>query len=246
MRWCARLTPQPPFHPRIGHPEAPALGIALRIAARVRHHHGQVTTVVEGVTHSRCEQRRLQPAPPHLWDGSGAAKQSNPFMVKKHARGARLAIQLGEKAGTLRAGGGNAAHLIYKILKFRMFVGPAPGADLAPELRFFRTDNARANANVAVFGHGFFYRPIHDVTDLDRSVLAGTQQCQRSGSHERTHLVKHFRPAVEKKALDRIERRRTQLLKEAEPKGLRDGRADGIEYRIGSRAFYPLCAAVRD
>jgi hypothetical protein len=46
--------------------------------------------------------------------------------------------------------------------------------------------------------------------------------------------VIHLRPAIEKEALDHIQRGGGQFLEDAESESLSDGRADTIEDRVGS------------
>jgi hypothetical protein len=53
------------------------LSVAMGIAARVRDHHRQIATVLEGVAHTSVKQRCLQPATPQLGDRGRAAEQSN-------------------------------------------------------------------------------------------------------------------------------------------------------------------------
>ena len=55
--------------------------------------------------------------------------------------------------------------------------------------------------------------------------------------------MKHLGPAVEKEALDDVQRGRAQLLEDAEPESLSDRRADTIEDCVCSCAFDPLGAA---
>jgi hypothetical protein len=54
--------------------------------------------------------------------------------------------------------------------------------------------------------------------------------------------MKHGRPAVEKEALDYIQRSRTQFLEYAQSETLSDRRVDTIEDRVCSCAFNPLGA----
>ena len=124
-----------------------------------------------------------------------------------------------------------------------MFVRPAPNTWISPELCFFGTCNPHPDIAVVCW-RGLLNRPIQNVADLDRSVLADTEQLQRSDSSKRTYFMKDLRPAVEKKALDHIHRGRSQFLEDAESESLSDRGVDTIEDRVCSCAFNPLGTAV--
>ena len=98
--------------------------------------------MVEGIAHTRFKQRRLQPATPHLRNRRRTGEECHSFMDREHASGARFAVKLREKARTVLARRSDLAKLHKKRQKFRMFVRPAPGADVSPELRVLRTGNA--------------------------------------------------------------------------------------------------------
>jgi hypothetical protein len=57
-----------------------ALGVALRIASGLGHHHGQVTAKVEGMAHARFEQRRLQASAAEPGQGGRTGEQSDSFV----------------------------------------------------------------------------------------------------------------------------------------------------------------------
>src|ERR1039458_8902621 len=59
--------------------------------------------------------------------------------------------------------------------KFRMFVCPAPGAYVGPQLRFFRTCYAHSDL-AEVLNRGLLSRTIHDVAYLDWPVLTRAEQ----------------------------------------------------------------------
>src|SRR5271166_1770806 len=111
-------------------------------------------------------------------------------MDEESAGCAGFTVKFREEAGTVGAGGGNASRLVDKVLQFRMFVGPASGADLGPELRFVRTDYAH------VYFPGsrrLLHWPVHYVADLNRAVVAGTEQAECRNARKRAHFVEHFR-----------------------------------------------------
>src|SRR5437764_36050 len=108
-----------------------------------------------------------------------------------------------------------------------MFVCPSPCAYVSPEWRFLRTDSMHPDIGMA-FSRRLLNRPIEDV----------------AGPGEWTHFMKHGRPAIEKEALDHIQRSRAQFFEYAESETLSDRRVDTIENRVCSCAFNPLCAAV--
>jgi hypothetical protein len=54
------------------------------------------------------------------------------------------------------------------------------------------------------FSRGLLHRPVKDIADLDRPVVARAKQIQRSDTREGTYLVKRRRAAVEKEALNHI------------------------------------------
>src|SRR5271166_5974701 len=146
-------------------------------------------------------------------------------MDEESAGCAGFTVKFREEAGTVGAGGGNASRLVDKVLQFGMFVGPASGADLGPELRFFRTDDA----HFYVFaGRKFLDGPVHYVADLNRAVATGTEQAERRDASKGAHFVEHLRAAVAEEALYYIQRVRGQLLKETESEGLRDRRTGAV------------------
>jgi hypothetical protein len=80
-----------------------ALGVALGIATGLGHHHCQVASVLERVTHSLLKKRGMQPTAPEFWNRSAAAEQSNAIMNAQHAGGARFPAVFGKKAHTMLA-----------------------------------------------------------------------------------------------------------------------------------------------
>lgn len=123
-----------------------------------------------------------------------------------------------------------------------MFVCPASSAYVSPELRFFRTDDARTN-KVVVLSPWLLNWPVKDVADLDRSVAARTEQIERSDPCERAHFMKHWRAAVDIEALNDIQRGRAQFREYAESETLSDRRVDAIEDCVCPSAFNPLSTA---
>src|SRR5690348_4934876 len=123
-----------------------------------------------------------------------------------------------------------------------MFVRPAPRAYVSPELSFLRVDNAHPDIAV-VFGRGLFNRPIEDVADFDRSIVAGAKQVQSSDPRERTYFMHRPSPAIDEETLDHIQRGRAQLLEYAQSETLGDRGVDSIEYGVCSGAFNPRSAA---
>ena len=165
-------------------------------------------------------------------------------MDAQHASGTRLSIMLGEEAQTVLACCGYGTEIQKKIAKFGMFVRPAPCAYIGPQLRFFLPDDPHTDDTLLVC-HGPLDSPAKNIADLDRSVVALTEQLQRSNSCERTHFVKHRRSALEKEPLHHIQRGRAQFLEDTESKTLSGRRLDTIEHRIGAPAPNPSGAAVR-
>jgi len=101
--------------------------------------------MAEGIAHTRVEQRRLQPTAAKLRDGGRTAEQGHAVMQTEHAGGARLAVILGEEARTILACGHYGAGCHNKVPQFRMFVCPASGVYVGPELRLLWTGNARVD-----------------------------------------------------------------------------------------------------
>jgi hypothetical protein len=97
-----------------------------------------------------------------------------------------------------------------------------------------------------VFSRGLLNSPVKDVADLNRSVVARTKQVQCSDPRERAHFMKHRRSAVEKKALNHIQRAWAQFLEYPESETLRKRRVDAIEDCVCPSAFNPPGAAVRE
>src|SRR5262249_12544154 len=125
-----------------------------------------------------------------------------------------------------------------------MFVAPAPRTYFRPRVGFLRPDYASPDL-VIVPGHWLLYLPVHHAADLDGPVIASTEQVQGCYTRERTHFVQHGSSAFSKKCLDPIQRCRAQLLENAQPKGLRDGRVDAVENGVCSAALHPFRAALR-
>src|SRR5258705_13504644 len=99
-------------------------------------------------------------------------------MDTQRAGCAGLIVNLGEEAQTLLACRGDRPDLPEKAQKLRMFVRPAPGAYVGPELRLVRTDTAHLDIGV-VCSRGHLNWPIEHVADLDRFVIPGAQQVER-------------------------------------------------------------------
>src|ERR1700693_5625184 len=98
-----------------------------------------------------------------------------------------------------------------------MFVRPAPCAYVTPQLCFFRRDDPHTRSAL-LLGGGPLNRPTKNIAYLDRSVVAGTEHYQRSNPRERTHFVQHRRSAVEKEALNHVQRGRLSSSNIASPK----------------------------
>ena len=94
---------------------------------------------------------------------------------------ARLPVDFGQKAVALVASGGNGAGLKTEIEQFGMFMGPAARADLIPQRRFYRFDDAHRGAGWDGLS-SLVDRAEQDITDLDGAVVAGAQQVQRGDS----------------------------------------------------------------
>lgn len=234
---------QAPFCAGVGDVESFALGITLRIAARLRDHHGQIASVAKSVRHARFEQRGLQPAPPHLRDRGGAAEQCDAIIEAQHASRAGGSITFGKKAQTLLTGGDDGAEIEKEIAQFGMLVRPATGADLAPQLRFFGSNEAHLNRTRWVLS-GRLDRPAKDVAEFDRAVAAGAEHVECGDARERAHLVEHRRAALAEEGFDDVERGRTEFLKQTEAEGLGEGRADAVEDGKGAGTLHPFRTAV--
>ena len=122
---------------------------------------------------------------------------------------------------------------------------PAPCAYVTPQLCFFRRNDPHTHGAL-LLGGGALNRPTKNIAYLDRSVVAGTEHSQRRNPRERTHFVEHRRSAVEKEALNHVQRGRAQFLEYSESKSLRDGRLDAVEDCVCASAFHPLGTAVRE
>ena len=88
---------------------------------------------------------------------------------------------------------------------------PVPCAYVTPQLRFFRRDDSHTDGTLLLCG-GPLDGPTENIAYLDRSVVAGTQHSQGSNPCERTHFVEHGCSAVEKEALNHVQRGRAQFL----------------------------------
>jgi hypothetical protein len=235
---------QPPLRARVRNTEPTALRIALRLAADLRHHHGQLTALRNGIAHASLQQSRLQPAPAHLRNRRGPAEDRHSFMQTQRARGARLPIQLGEKTHTVLARRRKRAKLQNRVEQFGMFVRPPSRADFRPQLCFLRTSHPHRNSAIVFPGRRFQWL-IQNIAELHRPVSSAAQQVHRRDPRQRTHLMHHRSPAVEEKALYLIERRRSRLFKESEPEALRDRRVDPVKDCVCACALHPCGAALR-
>ncbi|MFL6464449.1 MAG: hypothetical protein ACJ73N_08605 [Bryobacteraceae bacterium] len=92
--------------------------------------------------------------------------------------------------------------------------------------------------------HRLLHRLIEDVTDLQRPVVAGTEQVQGSDTRQWTHFMLHGCSTVEEETLDHLQRRRAQWLEEAKPKALSNRRVDPIKGGVGSGVLHPPGTAV--
>ncbi len=200
--------------------------------------------MVVGVAHTLVKEGCLQPTTPQLRNRSRAAEQSNAIMNAQHASSTRLPVMFGEEAQTLLACCRYATEISKKIAKFGMFVRPAPCTYFTPQLRFFRRDDPRTDSTL-LLGCRPLYRPTKNIAYFNRSVVAGTEQSQCGDPRERTHFMQHRRSAVEKEALNHVQRGRAEFLEYSESKSLSDGRLDAIEDCVCASAFNPFGTAVR-
>ncbi|MGP0099178.1 MAG: hypothetical protein ACLPHI_19225 [Terriglobales bacterium] len=120
-----------------------------------------------------------------------------------------------------------------------MFVRPAPCAYVTPQLRFLRRDDPHIDGTL-LLGGGSLNGPTKNIAYLDRSIVAGTEYSQRSNPRERTHFVEHGRSAVEKEALDHVQRGWAQFLEYGKSKSLSDGGLDTVEDCVRTSAFNPF------
>src|SRR5579863_318039 len=125
-----------------------------------------------------------------------------------------------------------------------MFVRPAPCAYVRPKRGLLRVDHADIYIT-RVFSRGSLDRPVQDVAELYRPVIAQTEQIQCGDPRERAYFVKNGCSPVEKETLDHVERGRTEFLEYAQPETLRDRRVDAVEGGVGPGAFDPVGAAFR-
>src|SRR5262249_44145735 len=124
-----------------------------------------------------------------------------------------------------------------------MLVCPPFCANVSPELRFLRTDDAHINCTLE-FSPVLLDTLIKDVADLERPVVARAEQIQRVDSGKRTHFVKNGRTLAVKEVLHYFQSRRSQILEKTEPKALSDWRSDAIKDSVCSSALNPLGPAV--
>jgi hypothetical protein len=162
---------QLPLCAGVGDLEASALGVSLGIAACGGDHHSEIASLIEGVAHAFLQERGLQATPPQFWNGRCPSEQRNFVMDAQHTGSAGFAVNLGKKARTLVARGEDGAKLQQRFSKFRKFLRPSPCAYVSPELGFVWSDDAHSDM-AGVFGRGPLDRPIKDIADLDRPVVA--------------------------------------------------------------------------
>ena len=199
--------------------------------------------MVEGVSQALVKERRLQSSTAHLWNRGRASEESDSVVDRKRACRAGLAAKLGEETRALLSRRRKSGELLKEIAKFRMLVCPGLNANISPELSFFWARNTNSKIDPILY-HELLNRAIHDAADLDRPVLASTQQLQCLDAHQRADLMMYLRPAVEKEPLDHIQRGCRQFFEDAEAESLRGWRIDAIENRVCPRAFHPSGAAV--
>ena len=81
-----------------------------------------------------------------------------------------------------------------------MFVRPTAGADIGPQLCFFRTDESYADRTV-VLSRRLLDGPIKDVAELDRPIVAGAEQLQRGNPSKWAHLMRNRSSAIQEEVL---------------------------------------------
>ena len=181
-----------------------------------------------GVAHARGEQSVLESAAAKLGDGGSSAEEGDAFVKHERAGRGGSAVELGEEAGALLARGKQDARLTDEIFKFRMFMGPALGADVAPESGFFWSDDADADV-------GRIERPrrvndaIEHVAELDGAIASLAEKLECAGTGERTDLVQCGRAARGEEMLNLVESGGGELFEEAEAERLGGGRVDAVE-----------------
>src|SRR5580704_16559356 len=160
---------QTPLPAGVGYAEAFALGVTLRIAGRLRDHHGKIAAVIMSIAHAFAHQSGLQPTASQLWHRRRTAEKRYSIVYTEHAGSARLTIHFGKEANAPLTSGRDGSELQEKIHKLRMVVRPSSRADVVPELRFFRPGDS--NPDIAGVLSGLRVdRTIEDIADLDRSV----------------------------------------------------------------------------
>jgi hypothetical protein len=126
-----------------------------------------------------------------------------------------------------------------EVQEFGMLLRPAPCADGREELGLFGPDNPYTHA-VIIFSLGPLNTSTQDVADLDRPVIPGAEQVERSDPGVWTHFVNRRGAMVKEEPLDHLERSQAESFEYSQPKALGDGRVHTIEDGICSCHFHPL------
>ena len=107
-------------------------------------------------------------------------------MHAQHTGCAGFVINFGEKTWAVLARRNYGAKLQNGIQKFRMLVRPASSAYFTPELTFFGRDDAHTDVTIAL-SIARLDRPVKNAADLNRSIVASTQQVQRGDPGQRAY-----------------------------------------------------------
>ena len=241
--WRDASEVESPFDAGVGDAEALALGVALGVGAGLGHHHGQIASSLGSVPHARGKQSGLQAAPAEFGDGGGSAEEGDAPMEYEDPSRAGNAVRLGKEAGAVFARQGQSACVADELGEFRVFVGPAAGADAAPEVSFIGSGNADSDSGRRLGGRGIDGAE-EDVADLKRAVAAAAEGFHRRSAGEGADLLQSGGAAQAEEGLDAVEAGFGERGVDAEAEGLGGGGVNTIEDDGGAVDYRPLRAAV--
>jgi hypothetical protein len=101
-----------PLRSSIGYAKSLAFGVALRVATDLRNHHGQITSIIERITHSFLQKSRLKSVPPEFRNGSRTSQQSNSIVQTQNTSSACLTVKFSKETNTILS---SAESLIYPV-----------------------------------------------------------------------------------------------------------------------------------
>ena len=197
--------------------------------------------MVKCIAHTFIKKRRLQSAASQFGNSSRSAEQRHTTIDAEYSRRAWLAINLRDEAGAVAPCRGNDAESANCLQHLRIFGRPAAGADIRPQISFGFTDDARPDGAGNLIRRRF-NSAVHHAADLNRPVIAGAEEIDRSHSCKRAHFVNRRRAPVEKETFDLVETGRVQLFEKTKTEALGDRRIRAIEDGERARAFRPFSA----